>query len=159
VFHLAYRSLHVGSGWGCNARKLGRAVRSGYSEGIFKRTQRSLKAKGLLEREQGKRKGKGRGRDYAVDNLGFAAPETGYVVVDGELFDGTLTPKEIAAFLHLKARGKNLLRPWQLDERLQVTRPTVNKILKALLEEQRLQAIEGTCIGYTAHNRALDRAH
>src|SRR5262249_53381303 len=80
----------------------------------------------------GKRKGKGRGRGYAVDNLGFETPEIGYVVVDRELFDGSLKPKEIAAYLHLKARGKNLLWPWQLDERLQATRPTVNEILKVL---------------------------
>jgi predicted transcriptional regulator len=111
------------------------SVRSGYSEGIFKRTQRSLKAKGLLEREQGKRKGGGRGRGYAVDKVTFEAPEARYVVVDRQLFDGSLTPKEIACFLHIKARDKNLLAPWQLDERLQSTRPTVNGILKVLSDK------------------------
>jgi hypothetical protein len=136
LFHLAYRSLHVGSGWGCNPRMMAGSVRSGYSEGIFKRTQCSLKAKGLLERQQGKRKGGGRGRGYAVDKVTFETPETRYVVVDRELFDGSLTPKEIACFLHVKVRGKNVLAPWQLDERLQSTRPTVNGILKVLSDKE-----------------------
>ena len=133
VFHLGYRSLHTGSGWGCNQVKMAAAVRRGYSLAIFKRTVKELKDAELYERKQGKRKKPGRGRGYAVDNLTFEAPETSYVMVDRDLCDGSLTPLEIAVVLYLLARGNNFAAPWHLDERLMVTRPTINAALKVLV--------------------------
>lgn len=135
VFHVAYRSLHAdGAGWGCHPRKMAAAVRSGYSRSVFQRTQRSLIEKGLIKREQGKRKGPGRGRGYAIDSLTFQNPEAAYVAIDRSLFDGSRTPKEIACFLHLKARGKRLAEPWHIEQLMQASRPTANDVLGALSE-------------------------
>jgi hypothetical protein len=133
IFHVAYRSLHIdGAGWGCHPRKMAAAVRSGYSRSVFQKTQRSLIEKGLIKREQGKRKRPGRGRGYAVDTLTFENPEAAYVVIDRSLFDGSRTPKEIACFLHLKARGRRLAEPWQIEQLMQASRPTINAVLAAL---------------------------
>jgi hypothetical protein len=133
IFHLAYRSLHAdGAGWGCHPRKMAASVRSGYSRGVFQRTQRSLIGKGLMNRKQSNRKCPGRGRGYAVDKLTFENPETAYVVINRSLFDGSRTPKEIACFLHLKARGKRLAEPWHIERLMQASRPTVNALLTAL---------------------------
>ncbi len=54
------------------------------------------------------------------------------MVIDRSLFDGNRTPKEVACFLHLKARGKRLAEPWHMEQLMQASRPTVNAILTAL---------------------------
>lgn len=140
IFLLAYRSRHANDvkNWGCSHGRMTRpanglpAVRGGWSIGVFKKAVRELVEAGLLERWQGVSDSGERGRGYAVDRLTFDPPRAGYVAAEAELFDGSLLPKEIALFLHLKARGKYLALPWHLDQLMRATRPTVNKLLKVL---------------------------
>jgi hypothetical protein len=132
TFLLAHRSLHVDGkkGWGCNHRAMAATVRSGFSLGVFKRTLKEVKDSGHLDRKQGKRNRPGRGRGYAVDRLAFARPKANFVKVDRELFNGTLTPAEIATALYLRARGNRLATPWQLMKRFGVTRSTASTIMR-----------------------------
>jgi hypothetical protein len=59
-------------------------------------------------------------------------------MVERDLFDGSLTPKEIACFLYLRARGDRFAELWQIQKRLssarqrRASRPTVNRILSNL---------------------------
>jgi hypothetical protein len=145
TFLLAYRSLHVDgmNGWGCNHKKVSETVRGGCSLGVFKRAVREAKAGGHLQREQGKRKRNGRGRGYAIDRLTFDRPDTDYVRVDRDLFDGTLTPTEITALLYLRARGDRLATPWQLMRRLGATRPTVSALMRGRSQTAKREATIG----------------
>ena len=127
---LAYRSLHAGSAWGCSLTRVAKSVRSGFSRHVFQRAVKEVRDAGLLEREQGRRKKPGRGRGWAVDRLTFCRPVRAYVMVERDLFDGTLTPVEITVLLYLRARGDRFAKPWQLMKRLNVTRPTVSVITR-----------------------------
>ena len=119
TFLLAHRSLHIaGKGWGCSGTAMAKTVRAGFSLGVFKRAVREAKGHGHLEREQGRSRKPGRGRGYAVDRLTFDTPERDYVMVERDLFDGTLTPTEITTILYLRARGDRYAAPWQLMKRL-----------------------------------------
>jgi len=109
---------------------MAKTVRAGFSLGVFKRAVREVKGRGHLEREQGRSRKPGRGRGYAVDRLTFDNPERDYVMVERDLFDGTLTPTEITAILYLRARGDRYAAPWQLVRRLGATRPTISTILR-----------------------------
>jgi hypothetical protein len=76
-----------------------------------------------------------RRRGYAKDRLTFDRPGNDYVMVERDLlFNGTLTPKEITCLLYLRARGDRLPEFRQIEDRLQATRPTVNRILKVVGE-------------------------
>jgi len=139
LFLLGYRCLHADgrSAWGCNPRMMANAVRAGWSNGVFKRAVRDAKAGGYLVRRQGKKKRPGRdtrGRGLAVDSLTFDVPQTNYVLVEQELFNGSLTPKEITLFLFLLARSHSPTKPWELEQRLNATRPTINRIVRRLTE-------------------------
>ena len=135
---VAYRCVHADGPasrrWGCSYRKAQEAVRSGMSRKVFQRAVREARLAGHLEREQGKRRA-GRGRGFAVDRLGFATPEKAYVLVDRELFNGTLTPKEILVALALRIRGNRLAQPWQLRKTLGITAPTLNACMETLVEK------------------------
>jgi hypothetical protein len=144
LFFLAYRSLYDSEDWGCHPRTMVRAVRKGFSRHVFCETVRQVKEKGLLEREQGKRKGPGPGRGYAVDRLAFEAPERSFVKIDRSLFSGGdngFTPVEIACVIYLSSCGSRGAKRWQIAKRFNLSLPTVSKILKRL-----------TCAGRIANN-------
>jgi hypothetical protein len=143
LFLLAYLCRHMAGkeGFGCNHTSMRREVRGGFSVGVFKRTVKQAKDGGFLDRCQGRKKRSDRdprGRGYAIDRLTFDAPTNDYVTVERDLFDGSLTPREIVCFLYLRARGERPAELWQIQERLRsnrqrrASRPTVNRILHNL---------------------------
>jgi hypothetical protein len=144
---IAYRSLHADQKrpWGCGAGKMGQAFRKGFGRKIFQRAIKEAKDSGYLVRWQGTLKrssADGRGRGFAVDRLTFGRPEDDYVIVERQLFDGHLTPKQVTIALFLRARGSYPTMPWQIGKRLasrrynggfaKASRGTVNAVMKTL---------------------------
>jgi hypothetical protein len=137
---LAYRSMHTDerTSWGCNYAKMMRPrqgnkiVSSGLSKDVLRRALKGLQGKGPMEREQGPRNCKGRGRGYAVDRLTFDEPKSNYVIAEPDLLDGSLTPSQITIALLLRHRGTKGLLPWQIVKRLECSRPTANKVIRKL---------------------------
>jgi hypothetical protein len=132
ILLLAYRSLHTGAAWGCSHRTMARTVRS-LSRGVFQRAIREAVEAGHLDRRQGKRKRRqadSRGRGFAVDQLTFDVPEARYVKVERDLFNGALTPAQIALVLYLRALGNGGAQPWQLMKRFNFSRPTLGALLR-----------------------------
>jgi hypothetical protein len=142
-FLLAYRSLHTGSKWGCAHAAMSNTVRAGFSSGLFKRAVKEAKDRGLLVRHQGLKKPNrdARGRGLAIDQLTFEKPDKDYVMVERDLFDGALAPREIICFLYLRLRGAKLAEPWQIAKQFcskkgrPASRPTVNSYLAALTDK------------------------
>jgi len=132
LYLMAYRSLHVGR-WGCCHRAMRTTVRSGLSRGVFQNAIREAVATGCFHRRQGRQKRPGadtRGQGRAVDWLTFDDLDTGFVVFDRGLFNGTLTPVQIAIMLYLRARGTLCALPWQLMKRFGLSRPTISALLR-----------------------------
>jgi hypothetical protein len=137
---VAYRSMHTDerTAWGCNYAKMMRPrqgnkiASSGLSKGLLGVALKGVQDKGVMEREQGPRNCKGRGRGYAVDRLTFDEPKSNYVIAEPDLLDGTLTPCQITIALLLRYRGSRGLLPWQIVKRLECSRPTANKVIRKL---------------------------
>src|SRR5262249_45163541 len=124
--------------WGCHRTAMADTVRSGFTRHVFYRTVGALQAKGYLERQQGERQEPGPGQGFAIDRLTFETPKRNFVQVDRGLFNGTLTPTEIAVALYILACRGGGAKSWHIAGRFGLSRPTVAKALGRLESHGRI---------------------
>jgi hypothetical protein len=126
-------------------------VRAGLSRHVIKRGIANYVAAGYVKRWQPPSRGR-KSFSFACEKLTLppcGASGKAYRVVFRELFDGTLSAKEIAAYLYLRAgtgRGPYLYSR-ELGERFGWSRQTVSKVLNALVG---LNLAKRTSAGYGA---------
>jgi hypothetical protein len=138
-FLIAYLSVHR-AGFGINHRRVRKVIRQLGGRKMVQRAVRTLRKRGLIER---KRKPNG----YAVDTLTSNSVTEEFVLVECQLFDGTLTAREILALLYVRScRGH--VQQWQLRRVLgdgvrKCGRSVLNRCLR-MLEKAGLAKNVGT---------------
>jgi hypothetical protein len=129
-FLIAYLCIHR-AGFGINHRRMLKVIRQLGGRKMVQAAIRRLRDRQLIERKR-------RPGGYAVHRLTFAPPTRRYVVAECQLFDGTLTAREIVLLLYLRSR-RGQVQPWQMHKVLghgekRCGRSVLNRCLVTLKE-------------------------